>query len=178
MTKLTSSFALAVAGLAVVGLAAAAFAQPRAKVLGLVGKAMPAFSMKTVDGKTLNNANTRGKVVVLDFWATWCGPCKAASPTMQALHRANASKGLVMVGANGLESAAGPKPARDYAAKNKYTYTFTYDNDKLMERIGVQGVPTFIVIDRRGTVRYVATEWSEKTKRELTAAVNREIARR
>lgn len=162
------------------GLAALAHAQAKLPpaLAGLQGKAMPAWSMKTVDGKTLNNANTRGRVVLLDFWATWCGPCRAASPTMQALHAKHNRAGLLVVGANGMENTKGPKPAKDYAAKGKYAYTFTYDNDKLLDRLKIQGVPTFIVIDRRGVVRFVANEWTPAVKSGLEKAVQAAVSAR
>lgn len=132
--------------------------------------------MKTIKGTTLTTANTKGKVVLLDFWASWCGPCKAASPTMESLHKANASKGLVVVGVNGLENKKGPEAAKAYQKKNGYSYTFTYDNDPLIDRLKIEGVPTFIVVDRKGKVTYVAKEWSEKVKADLTKAVTAAVA--
>lgn len=132
---------------------------------------MPAWSMKTLSGKTLNNATTKGKVVLLDFWASWCGPCKAASPTMEALHKSHSSKGLIVVGSNGLESKKGPSFAQAYQKKNKYSYTFSFDNDSLMDKLKIQGVPTFILIDKKGKVAYVATQWTDKVKSDLTKAV-------
>lgn len=158
-------------------LALAAYAQaPIKTVTDLKGRAMPAFSMKTLDGKTLTNANTRGKVVLLDFWASWCGPCKAASPTMQSLHKAHAAKGLIVVGANGLENKKGPDAAKAYQKKNSYSYTFTFDNDPLIDKLKIEGVPTFIVVDRKGKVTFVAKEWSEKVKADLTKAVAAAVA--
>lgn len=157
--------------------ALAAFAQaPVKSVTDLKGRAMPAFSMKTIDGKTITNANTKGKVVLLDFWASWCGPCKAASPTMQSLHKAHAAKGLVVVGANGLENKKGPDAAKAYQKKNNYSYAFTFDNDPLIDKLKIEGVPTFIVIDRKGKVAFVAKEWSEKVKADLTKAVSAAVA--
>ena len=94
-------------------LALAAYAQaPIKTVTDLKGRAMPAFSMKTITGTSLTNANTKGKVVLLDFWASWCGPCKLASPTMQSLHKSHAAKGLLVFGVNGLENKKGPDAAK------------------------------------------------------------------
>ncbi len=131
------------------------------------GKALPAFSMKTTDGKTLNNANTAGKVVLFDFWATWCGPCKAASPTMQSLHKQFSSKGLLVIGADTMEEDAGPKPAADYKKQHSYTYTFTYDNDKLTTAWGVRGIPQFVLRDRKGKVVKTWFGFNESIKADI-----------
>lgn len=126
----------------------------QADLTKLKGKPVPAFSMKTFDGKTITSASLKGKVVILDFWATWCGPCKAASPTMQALHQKYASKGLVVIGANMGEEDGG-KEAAKYPKKHKYTYTFTKGNDDYASKLGVQGIPCFVFIDKTGKVASV-----------------------
>lgn len=157
---------------ALVSVAVSAFAQPGIKsVTDLKGKTMPAWSMKTISGKAVGSSSTKGKVVLLDFWASWCGPCKAASPTMEVLHKAHASKGLIVVGSNGLENKKGPDFAKSYQKKHGFGYAFTYDNDPLMDKLKIEGVPTFILIDKKGKVAFVATEWTDKVKADLTKAV-------
>jgi cytochrome c biogenesis protein CcmG, thiol:disulfide interchange protein DsbE len=122
----------------------------------LVGKQIPAFSMTTFEGKKISSATLRGKPVILDFWATWCGPCKAASPLMQKLHAKYASKGLVVIGANMGETDKG-KMAAKYPKEHKYTYTFTKNNDAFANKIGAEGIPLFIFIDKKGKVTQVET---------------------
>lgn len=126
----------------------------QADVKKLEGKPVPAFSMKTFAGKTVTSASLKGKVVILDFWATWCGPCKAASPTMQALHAKYGKKGLVVIGANMGEDDGG-KEAAKYPSKNKYTYMFTKGNDAYAGKLGVQGIPCFVFVDKAGKVASV-----------------------
>lgn len=142
----------------------------------LEGKTVPAFTMKTTDGKTISDKSLRGKVVLVDFWATWCGPCKAASPTMQELHKAYSRQGLTVIGANALEDDAGPNPARKYKADNKYTFTFTYDNDKIAEAWGVSGIPQFVLIDRKGKVRDTWFGFNDSIKNEIKAKVKAVVA--
>ncbi len=164
------------AAAALASLAILATAQPGLKsVSDLKGKSMPSWSMKTTAGKTLSSSTTKGKVVLLDFWASWCGPCKAASPTMESLHKAHSSKGLIVVGSNGLENKKGPSFAKDYQKKHGYGYTFSYDNDALMDKLKIEGVPTFILIDKKGRVSFVATQWTDKVKADLTKAVQAAI---
>lgn len=124
----------------------------------LKGKPFPAFKMTDTNGKVHTNASLKGKVVLLDFWATWCGPCKAASPTMQNLHDKYASKGLVVIGANTYEQPnVKATAAAKYQKDHKYTYMFTKENDKLAASIGARGIPFFVFIDKQGVVREVAT---------------------
>ena len=121
------------------------------------GKSMPAFSATTYTGAKISNASLKGKPYILDFWATWCGPCKAASPTMQALHKKYAGKGLTIIGANMGESAKSATEAKKYPKEHGYTYTFTSSNDKLAEKLQISGIPCFIFVDKTGKIKAVKT---------------------
>jgi len=138
------------------------------------GKAMPAFKMTTVDGKTLTNASLKGKVVLLDFWATWCGPCKMASPSVQKLHEKYGKKGLVAIGANVWEQGDSKKKAADYAKEHKYTYTFTHSNDELAKTLKINGIPTFVLVDKKGVVQMVQVGFDpQSTEQELDKAIQK-----
>jgi cytochrome c biogenesis protein CcmG, thiol:disulfide interchange protein DsbE len=129
-----------------------------AQVDALIGKPAPAFSMKDTAGKTHTNQSLKGKVVLLDFWASWCGPCKQASPVMQQLHERYSKQGLVVVGANAMEQSE--SAAMNYIRQNKYTYVFTLNNDDFARKLGVRGLPTFVLIDRQGRVVQAFTGFS------------------
>src|SRR5687768_3814654 len=134
---ITKAFvAIALAGLATIG--------TPGELKDLVGKQAPAFKMTDTKGKVHTNGSLKGKVVLLDFWATWCPPCVAASPTMQKLHEKYAKQGLVVIGANlGEHSDPDGTPAK-YAKEHKYTYTFTKKNDDYARKLGVRGIPMFM----------------------------------
>jgi thiol-disulfide isomerase/thioredoxin len=136
--------------------ACSALAQ-NARLGTFVGKPAPNFVMTDTSGKKLTNKSLLGKVVVLDFWATWCGPCKAASPAMQKLHSQLGSQGVMVIGANCFERGNSATAAKAYAAEHKYTYRFTSNNDGLAESFGIQGIPAFVIIDKKGVVRFTAT---------------------
>ena len=135
----------------------AAFAQdPNAGLTALQGKSVPAFKMTDIKGKSFTDKSLRGKVVVLDFWAMWCGPCKKASPVMQRLHEKYGKQGLVVIGAETMENGA-PAGAKNYAKEHKYTYTFTSNNDAFTQALGIQAIPAFVIVGRDGKVKRVQT---------------------
>ncbi|MEI8282572.1 MAG: TlpA disulfide reductase family protein [Armatimonadota bacterium] len=140
-----------------VALVYGAFAYGQKGPESFVGKTVPTFTSKTFDGKTVSNKTLKGKPYILDFWATWCGPCKAASPTMQAIHQKYASKGLVVIGADILEESGGLAIAKKYPKEHKYTYTFTTGNEPLGEKLGITGIPCILFVDKNGKVIAVRT---------------------
>ena len=153
--------------LVVLGCAAVA----QSPVEGFKNKPMPKFNLVSTTGQKLNNASLKGKVYLMDFWATWCGPCKAAMPTMQKLHTKFKSKGFMVIGANILEQG-GPKP--DTAAKfqkaAKLSYVFaknTAESEKLADALKIQGIPTFLLVDKAGVVRHVEVGFSPSHQADL-----------
>jgi thiol-disulfide isomerase/thioredoxin len=117
--------------------------------------------MTDLHGNQLTNDNLRGKVLLIDFWATWCEPCRKASPVLQALHDQYAPRGLVVIGADtGERDVLGrplrtKEPAEAYAREHGYTYTFTYGNDAFERACRVEGIPAMVVADRQGVVAKV-----------------------
>jgi thiol-disulfide isomerase/thioredoxin len=182
-----------IAGLAVIGLAASQtqpvkIQAPQApqerpsfeKMLEIVkeaeGKPLPKFEMKRLDDQLLTNKDLEGKVTIIDFWATWCGPCIAAAPKLDAIYREYKDKGLVVIGANLAESgeAKGKKDnAVAYAEKTKYAYTFTYGNDQIGKDWKVPGYPTFFIVDRKGVVKEVMVGFNEAKMRALVAELTK-----
>lgn len=144
------------------------------------GKPLPDFKMKTLADADLTNKDIKGKVVVIDFWATWCGPCKAAAPTLNAIHDEFKEKGLVVIGANLAERGADGKRIQTkdnavaYVKEHGYGYTFTYGNDDLGKQWKVPGYPTFFIIDRKGVVREVMVGFDDDRMRELVVQLTAE----
>ncbi len=161
--------------LALTALAAGLFlviSKPASAELPKVGKPIPSFSMTDLAGKKHTNSTLKGKVVLLDFWASWCGPCKAASPVMQALHAKYGSKGLVVIGANVSEHGKSSKQAAtEYKTQHKFTYTFTHDNDSLAEKWGIDGIPQFFLIDKKGKVAWAMSGFDPNMQKTLDAKI-------
>lgn len=136
-----------------------------------VGKAIPAFSMTSITGEKLSDKSLRGKVYVLDFWATWCGPCLEASPSMDRLQRKFKAQGVRVIGANVSES--NPKAAKEYTKKHGYTYTVTMGstNEKLAQALGARGIPLIMVVGKDGKVAKVYEGFGAGVEKELEATI-------
>lgn len=137
------------------------------------GKPLPAFSMKLLTDKVITNKDLMGKVVVIDFWATWCGPCKAAAPKLDAMYKELAGKGFEIIGANLAERGQDGKPTQTkdnavaYVKEHGYAYAFTYANDNLGKEWKVPGYPTFFIVGRDGVVKEVMVGFNEARMREV-----------
>ena len=112
----------------------------------------------------------RGNFVIVDFWATWCGPCRMQMPKVDMLSREFRNKGLVVFAINEGESVAA---ANAYLKKNRYTTMALLDGDQAVGRsYQVTGIPTLFVIDRRGTIvaHYVGVHTEESLRAALKKA--------
>jgi cytochrome c biogenesis protein CcmG/thiol:disulfide interchange protein DsbE len=101
----------------------------------------------------------RGKVVLLDMWATWCAPCVKGVPELKALHKKYSKDGLVILG---VHSARGFEKMRDFVKANRLPYSFAADTKRqLSGRLGVKYIPSYFVIDRKGVLRVAGAERSK-----------------
>lgn len=111
----------------------------------------PAWELKDVDGKTVKSSDFAGKVVVLDFWATWCGPCRMEIPGFIELHKQYADKGLVVVGVSlDRDGASAVKP---FIEKSGINYHIVLADEAVVSAFGgIEGIPTTFIIDRKGQI--------------------------
>jgi thiol-disulfide isomerase/thioredoxin len=120
---------------------------------GEVGWRLPTFSAKDLNGRTINSADLRGKVVLVDFWATWCEPCKREMPGYQRLLDQYGSRGFVVIGFKANMMADTEPPLR-FAREVGVHYRLIVADDGLMHKFGgIEGLPTTMIFDRSGILR-------------------------
>ncbi len=116
-----------------------------------VGAMAPLWTLETPEGGSIALEDLRGKVVIMDFWATWCGPCRQVMPSLQELHETHGEE-LVIIGVNTWEQE---DPAA-FMVENGYTYPIVINGDAVAQEYFVEGIPTFYVIAQDGTVAFHA----------------------
>ncbi len=135
------------------------------------------FALKDLEGKSVRLADMKGRVVVLDFWATWCGPCKRSFPTLQKVfekYRENPSVQILAL--DTWENVKGEErevQVKKFLTENGYTFPVLFD-EGFVDKYGVEGIPTKFVIDRRGRVAFTSIGFNgaEEMLEELTTQID------
>jgi thiol-disulfide isomerase/thioredoxin len=130
----------------------------------------PDFTLDRLDGQPLSLHDLHGHYVLLDFWATWCGPCRIEIPRLEDLQRIYADRGLEVVGIN---SGERPERVRQFLDRTGYSYTMLLDPDNRASRLyDTRYIPTLVVIDPNGDLRfYDSGDYSERDLRAVLARV-------
>ncbi|HST51773.1 MAG TPA: TlpA disulfide reductase family protein [Pyrinomonadaceae bacterium] len=134
-----------------------------------------------IDQQPVNLAALRGKVVLLDFWATWCGPCRSSMPKINALSRKYKERGLVVIGLTEFEGNVEGRGAtraeelaylREFKRKQNISYGFGVSDDtKTRHTYAIYSIPTAVLIDRRGCVRLLTIGASDLEEDELARMI-------
>lgn len=151
---------------------------------GMVGKAAPTFTLPVAaNGKgsgvagpgtgtvaeQMNLADLKGHPVILDFWASWCGPCAMEAPVLDRLARRYESKGLVVVGVNASDPAG---VIKQYATQKGLSYPMLLDaGNDVFESYGVRSMPSLVILDKEGKVMaYLVGVVDEASLNEIVGA--------
>ena len=158
----------------------------REKQYGVLGETAPALSELDPGGQIASLADLRGKVVLLDFWATWCGPCVEAFPAMQEWRSDFGPQGFVILGITRYYGMAAGMPAdhdselkyvKDFAASHRVSYDLLMAKDETNHlAYGAAGIPTVALIDRKGVVRYLESGTSPYRLEEMREIIAKLVA--
>ena len=157
---------LAVAGLLL-------FTQPAAAILQKGDKA-PAIKLTTTSGQPVTLSNYKGYVLVMDFFATWCIPCKESIPHMNSLNRKFGKQGLQILGVSVDEG--GEREVKDFIADRKISYPVAVAGEDLQTDYGLRSIPTIYLINKKGIVAEKYQGFSDQTGRAMEDAIKRLLA--
>ena len=123
----------------------------------------PDFTLKSVAGANLRLQEQRGQVVMVNFWATWCGPCRQEMPHLNRLYDKYRASGFVLLGVNIDDD---PRAAADLAAKLGLRFPVLLDTDKKVSRVyDMSAMPATLLIDRDGRVRHIHRGYRDGVER-------------
>ena len=116
-----------------------------------IGHPAPDFTLIDLDGNTVNLRSLQGKVVFINFWASWCPPCRAEMPEIEAVYQKYKDKGVVVLGIDMLEPEGW---VRQYVRKGGFSWTFVVDTTgEVAAAYSITAIPTSFFIDREGVIR-------------------------
>jgi len=125
------------------------------------GEPAPNFQLRDMNGRNVSLSDLRGKVVLLNFWATWCGPCRVEMPAMERLYRAYDRKDFEILAVS--TDAQGTAVTRPFQQENKLTFPILHDSDfRVGLSYGARTLPMTFMVDRQGIVRqhiFGARDW-------------------
>ena len=111
----------------------------------------PAFSVKSVEGRVVRSSDYRNRPVIMDFWATWCGPCRASMPHLSSMQQRYAKSGLAVIGMSVDETS--PGQVKKFANGLGVKFTIAMANDEVLDAYGpIRSIPTTFFINRKGEI--------------------------
>jgi peroxiredoxin len=152
--------------LALAALAACSGGSQGGKV-AVAGSPAPDWTGRTIDGKALSLQSLHGKVVYLNFFATWCPPCNAEAPSIDRVSQAERSAGLQVIGVDVLET---PAKAKLFRSEHSLTYPIIADDGTLRSQYSIEGLPVHAFIDRSGVVRKIVVGEMSPSQIQTTVA--------
>ena len=133
-----------------------------------IGRAAPSFKLPDLNGNQVSLAQYKGKLVMLDFWATWCGPCRMTMPLLENLQKEYPNK-MVLLAINLQES---PKDVREYVRQQNLNSEVLLDESgSVGETYGTGSIPMQVLIDKEGIVRHIQIGFSPRMTSQLRAQI-------
>ncbi len=129
----------------------------------------PSFTLKTLDGKEISLSQLKGKVVLLDFWATWCAPCKESIPHLVQLYKDYRGRGFELIGMN--VDKGDIEAVRRFVTSVDIPYPVVTAPEDVIRNYRVTGIPATFLIDREGRIREKTAGFNSTIARQLTTQV-------
>ncbi len=134
---------------------------------------LPDFELTTLDGAQLNSKDLKGKVVLLDFWATWCAPCRLSIPEIRRWAKKHAADPLVVVSVTTERDEA---LVKRFISEEKMSWPQIQDRDRFFDQqLNVTGLPTYVLVDHQGVIVHRASGWDLGISSALSSRINKAI---
>lgn len=131
------------------------------------------IQLYTSRGKLFDSNEHAGKVIVVDFFATWCPPCRAALPSLQRLHETYQDRGVVVISVQ----TSDPESPDELTRASGVKYPVLVQGDAVAKAYGVRGLPTLVVIGPDGVETHRSSGWGPRSEQEIAAAIEAALAR-
>lgn len=145
----------------------------RQKRQALEGDVAPDFTLNDLRGKAVHLADLKGNVVLLEFWATWCPPCKDSIPTMNDLYKRYHEKGLILLGISVDKGQNVIETVKAFVKEHSIQYPILIDNKDVNTLYGVYSIPTIILIDKKGKIVSKNIGFSPEIESRLSSEIER-----
>ena len=129
----------------------------------------PDFTLKTLDGQELTLSKLKGKVVLLDFWATWCAPCREAIPHLINLQKTHQEKGVEVIGMS--VDKGDVETVRRFVKSMDIPYPIIITPEEVSRNFGVTALPTTIIIDKEGKIRQKLLGFTSEISKQITSTI-------
>lgn len=167
MRSVATFFSVCAAAL-LLACASPALALPKA------GQQVPGFKVVTTTGQPVTQDTYRGNVLILDFFATWCGPCKISIPHLADMYRKYGKQGLQVLGMSVDED--GEKQVKEFAAEYHMNYPVALAGDTVMGSFGIRSVPIMFLVDKKGKLIEVFRGFNDQIGQSLETQIKRLLA--
>lgn len=141
-----------------------------------VGRSLPSLELENISGGTVDLANLKGKVTLLNVWATWCGPCRVEIPELIAIQREYAPKGVEVVGIT-VDAEDALDEVKEFIAEQKMNYRNLHDPEgKFATRFDASVIPISVLVDRQGKVVWIHYGLIERTNEVFQQRLQKALA--
>ncbi|MEK6582276.1 MAG: TlpA disulfide reductase family protein [Nitrospirota bacterium] len=136
-----------------------------------IGDTAPDFTLKGIDGNTISLADYKGKVVMVEFWATWCPPCKELTPILEKIHKKYKDKGFIILAL--VSEDEGEAAIRSFIKEYGITYPVLLADQETMRHYGISSIPVTFIINKEGRVVTIHMGNTQGIMQKLTSEIER-----